>query len=162
MLTPSWLLPEKFGSRYSKFVMNDGLKIDESFATQGMCLRVPQTVEKMKSWHWKDSMRNIKEELATLWSTMSRALYPRSLNEPTDWADKMLHLSGGSFTATAPLIISKCCRSIIRCEECVQQLANSQKSSNFPLYREENFETMGYIWSEQSKCNRGTNRPHYN
>ena len=101
---------------------------------------VPSATKKMKQ-EIKNTMKNIKEELVTIQSAMSRS---------TPDLDPIMQQLNGLIKCCIcqmvplkpPVAISKCCKSIIGCGECVERLVSSPGGSTCPLCRAANFETM--------------------
>ena len=85
----------------------------------------------------QEGMKKIKEELATLRSMMPRAL-------PDNLMDHLTGLMRCCICQVVPIrppvVISKCCRSIIGCEQYVQQLVDNQEASSCPLCRAVEFD----------------------
>ena len=91
----------------------------------------------MKSWDLMlpKTKNRIERELNSLKSTIKKAL-PHLIWDHLSCVIKELHLP-----VTLPLVISKCCRSVISCEQCVQHVLASQDTTSCPLCRDTNFET---------------------
>ena len=80
----------------------------------------PSATKKLK--RDKNTMKNIKEELATIQSTMSRST-PDSIMQQLNGLIRCCICQ--VFPLKPPVVISKCCKSIIGCEECVERLISS-------------------------------------
>jgi len=88
----------------------------------------------MKSWDLMlpKTKNRIERELNSLKSTIKKAL-PYLIWDHLSWVIKE--------SIMPPLVISKCCRSVIGCEQCVQHVLASQDTTSWPLCRDTNFKT---------------------
>jgi len=87
----------------------------------------------------KTELKEAKEELARVTTILQTAI-PNSIQQ---------HLRGvirccicQTVPIRPPIIVSRCCMSVIGCEQCIQQLIESRDNPAFPLCREASFSTM--------------------
>ena len=88
----------------------------------------------MKSWDLvlQKTKNRIEGELNSLKSTIKTAL-PHSIWDHLGWAIKYCICQ--VVPVMPPLVISKCCRSVISCKQCVQHVLASQDTTSCPLCR---------------------------
>ena len=89
----------------------------------------PRSAKRLKK-EFTEGIKKMKEEMVTLMS--SRPL-PYSIMEQLTGIMKCCICQ--VVPVRPPLVISSCCKSIVGCEQCVQQLIDNQENSNCPLCR---------------------------
>ncbi|XP_065898986.1 uncharacterized protein [Dysidea avara] len=156
-------IQQKWGSDHV-IVTNNGLKIENSSATQGLAFwkaprrklyamtqrdlnmiqddaddDIDEELAPRAAKRIKNELRDMRDEFRGLRSIIERTL-------PISLRDKLKDILKCCICQVVPIrppmVISMCCKSIVGCEQCVQQLLATSHSANCPLCRDTDFETV--------------------